>query len=63
MNIDKHWLLLFAIATSAVATAVIASRSDRRQRRAAHHREHKTALRSWENEGGNLAPPPAPALP
>lgn len=59
MNIDKNWFLLLAVAASAVAGAA-AWTSRRRHHRNAHHREHKSALTSWENEGGNVAPIPAP---
>jgi len=31
----------------------------RRQRRTAHPPQHAHELKSWENEGGNLAPSPA----
>jgi hypothetical protein len=61
MNINKRWILL-ALAVSAAAGAVVASQSRRRDFRTAHDREHKTALKSWENEGGNLAPIPVPPV-
>lgn len=67
MNIDKRWFFLLAVAASAAAVAAVAavaSTSRRRQGRTAHDLDHKTALKSWENEGGNLAPlamaPPSP---
>ncbi len=64
MNIDKRWFFLLAVAASAAAGAAVASTSRRRQRRTAHDLDHKTALKSWENEGGNLAPlAMAPASP
>ena len=53
MNIDKRWYVLLAVAASAAA---VATQSRRRHLRAAHAHDHKTALKSWENEGGNLAP-------
>lgn len=56
MNIDKRWSLLLTVAVSAAIGAVFASRSRRRQHRAGHDLEHKTHLKTWENEGGNLAP-------
>jgi hypothetical protein len=56
MNIDRRWLLLLSVAASAAIGAAIASRSRRRNHRAAHVLQHKTDLRAWENEGGNLAP-------
>ena len=64
MNIDKRWFFLLAVAASAAAGAAVASTSRRRQRRSAHDLDHKTALKPWENEGGNLAPlAMAPASP
>ena len=62
MNIDNRWLLLLAVA-SAAAGAVVASKSRRRQYRTAHDLERTTQLKSWENEGGNLAPIPVAAAP
>jgi len=57
MHIDKHWfLLLLAIAVGAAAGAVVASKSRRGQQRTTPDLEHATELKSWENEGGNLAP-------
>jgi len=61
MNIDKRWILLLAVTASAAAGAAFASRT-RRQVRAAGELQHKTNLKTWENEGGNLAPAPASAL-
>jgi len=67
LNIDKRWFLLLAVvvgAASAAAGAAVASKSRRHHHRMAHDLEHKTQLKSWENEGGNLAPIAAvPALP
>jgi len=59
LNIDKRWFLLFAVAVgaaSAAAGAAVASTSRRRHHRKARDLEHKTQIKSWENEGGNLAP-------
>ena len=63
MNIDKRWILLLAVASGAAALASVAMRSRRRTLRTEHALEHATHLRSWENEGGNLAPAPAAAIP
>jgi hypothetical protein len=64
MNIDKRWFLLLAAAASAAAGAAIAMTTRRGHHRTARHVVHKAAIKSWENEGGNLAPPPMPpALP
>lgn len=62
MSIDKRWLVLIAVAAGAAAGAAVASTSRRRHHRSARTREHATDLKSWENEGGNLAPPPAAAV-
>jgi len=56
MNIDRRWWFLLAVALGATAGAAVVSTSRDRSRRAADRVEHKTDLRSWENEGGNLAP-------
>lgn len=59
MNIDERWFLLVAIAAGAAgaaAGAVVALRSRRRQQRTTLELGHAPELRSWENEGGNLAP-------
>jgi len=59
MKIERNWYLLLAVALSAAVGAVIASKLLRRQRLTAHLPEHAPELKSWENEGGNLAPIPA----
>jgi hypothetical protein len=64
MNIDKRWFVLLAVAVTSAAGAAVASKSRRRHLRTAHDHDHKAAVTSWENEGGNLAPiPVAAALP
>jgi len=62
MNIDKRWMLLLAVTASAAAGAAFASRTLRHHARATGESQHSTNLKTWENEGGNLAPPPASAL-
>ena len=59
MKIEGTWYLLLSVALSAALGAAIASKLLRRQRLAARHPEHAPELKSWENEGGNLAPSPA----
>jgi hypothetical protein len=59
MNISNRWLLLFA---TLAAGAAIASTARYRHHRTAHVREHKSEVKSWENEGGNLAPVPEAAV-
>ena len=53
MNIDNRFLLLLAVAA---VGAVAASKSWLRHRHTTRDQEHKQDLKSWENEGGNLAP-------
>jgi hypothetical protein len=55
MSIDKRWILL-AVAAGTAVGAAFASQSRRLHHRAAHEAQHKTDLKTWENEGGNLAP-------
>lgn len=63
MNIDKRWYLLLAAGASVVAGVAVASQSRRRSALAAHDFEHGMELKSWEDEGGNLAPSTAPPAP
>jgi len=59
MKIEANWYLVLSVALSAALGAAIASKLLRRQRRTAHPPQHAHELKSWENEGGNLAPSPA----
>jgi len=56
MSIDKRFLLLLAVAASAAVGAVAASKARVRHHRAVRDRHDKSEIKSWENEGGNLAP-------
>jgi hypothetical protein len=56
MNIDKRFLLLLAVTASAAVGAVAASKARVRHHRTVRDRNDKTEIKSWENEGGNLAP-------
>jgi hypothetical protein len=56
MNINKRFFLLLAALAGAAVGAVAASRTHVRHHRNARDLEHKEDLKSWENEGGNLAP-------
>lgn len=62
MNIDQRWFLLLAIVAGAAVGAAAAAKSRRRHPRVTHDPEHTTELKSWENEGGNVAPIPAAAV-
>ena len=58
MILEKRWILL-ALFAGATLGAAFASRSRSRHHRAVgDHLRHKENLRTWENEGGNLAPTP-----
>ena len=59
MRIEKNWHLLLAVAVSAAIGAAVASTLRRRQHRDTHHDQHVDDIKSWENEGGNLAGVPA----
>jgi len=63
MKIEKNWYLLLAVAVSAVLGAAVTSALRRRQDRDAHHEQHAEDIKSWENEGGNLAPAHAASTP
>jgi hypothetical protein len=56
MQMNKRFLLLLAMVASAAVGALAASKSRRRHCRTLRDQEHKQDLKSWENEGGNLAP-------
>ena len=62
MKTDKPWFLLLAIAVGAAIGAAVASKSRRRHHRTVRDLEHATDVKSWENEGGNVAPTPAPPV-
>jgi len=59
MNIDGYWFLVLVIAVGAAVCVALAWMSRRRRKRIAHDLERKTEVKSWENEGGQLAAPPA----
>jgi len=59
MKIERNAYLLLSVALSAALGAAIASKLLRRQRPTGHPPEHAPDLKSWENEGGNLAPSPS----
>ena len=63
MYIDKQRYLLLALAAGASIGVVIASQLRRRQHEVAFKRDHAHDLKTWENEGGNVAPDRATAMP
>ena len=62
MNIDRRWIILFAVTISAALGAAFATRTRSQRVLAAGESQRKTDLKSWENEGGNLAPPPISSI-
>jgi hypothetical protein len=58
VKIDRRWIILVAVTISAAVGAALASRSRGQRVQAAGESQRKTDLKAWENEGGNLAPPP-----
>jgi len=64
MNTHKRWAFLLAATAGVVGGAVLAVASRRQHHEVARELEHTSDLKSWENEGGNLAPATtAPAQP
>ena len=61
MKIEKRWLVLAAIAAGTACGAAMARRFRVLRHREAHALDTKSQVKSWENEGGNLAPAPATA--
>ena len=58
MNIDKVWYIVFAVAAGAAAGVALGIGLHRSKQGAVRKRERSQDLKAWENEGGNLAPPP-----
>jgi hypothetical protein len=56
MTIDKRIFLMLLVAASAAVGAAVASKARVRQHRTVRDRHDKKEIKSWENEGGNLAP-------
>ena len=64
MNINKRWALLLAATAGVVGGAALAMASRRQQHQVARELEHTSELKSWEGEGGSVAPAvTAPAQP
>ena len=61
MNIDKSWYVMLAITAGVAAGVALGTGLRRSKQGAARKREHSQDLKAWENEGGNLAPPPRSA--
>lgn len=55
----NSWLPMLGVAAAAAGVVAVAQLSRRRRQRVVAHLEHKEDIKSWENEGGNLAPLPA----
>ncbi len=56
MTVANRWILMLALGAAAAAGAVAASGVSRRRARVARDNERRLELKTWENEGGNLAP-------
>ena len=56
MTVGNRWILMLALGAVAAAGAVAASGVGRRRARVARDDERRLELKTWENEGGNLAP-------
>lgn len=56
MNLNKRWAFLFAATVGVVGGAVLAMASRRQKHRIAGELEHASELKSWEGEGGSVAP-------
>lgn len=64
MTMNKRWAFLLAATAGVVGGAVLAVASRRQHHEVAREMEHTADLKSWENEGGNVAPAAtAPAQP
>jgi len=53
--INRNWTWLLALASGVAIGAVLAQRRHTRHQ-LADRQQHKSDVRDWENEGGNLAP-------
>jgi len=56
MNLNKRWALLIAATAGVVGGAMLAMASRRQQRQVARELERTSELKSWEGEGGSVAP-------
>ena len=56
MENDKMWYFVLAVAAGVVGGTAAGVWSSRGRRDHAARLEHKADVKSWENEGGNLAP-------
>jgi hypothetical protein len=63
MNPFQRANFLVAVTVAAVVGAAFATLTHGRRRRVERDLQHGKHLKAWENEGGNLAPPPATAVP
>ncbi|MEO8484809.1 MAG: hypothetical protein ABI585_00585 [Betaproteobacteria bacterium] len=64
MNFDSIWILALGLAVVSLGGMIAMMEIYRRRHVGKSRLEHKEDLRSWENEGGNVANAPmAPAVP
>lgn len=63
MYMNKREKFVIALALAAAAGAAFATRRHHRQRHIEQQLQHGANIKEWENEGGNLAPPPQVTAP
>ena len=56
MTPGNRWILLVALAAAGAVGAIAVSDVRRRHVRVARDVDNRQQIKSWENEGGNLAP-------
>ena len=56
MPINKRWMLVLPIAACAAAGVAATYAARHRNRQSVARMENKAGIKSWENEGGNVAP-------
>ena len=56
MNMRNRTVFLLAAALAGAAGAVLATGAYRRRGRTVRELQHRSDIKDWENEGGNLAP-------
>lgn len=56
MNPGTRWILVAAAAAAGAVGALAVSDVRRRHARVARDVDNRRQIKSWENEGGNLAP-------
>jgi hypothetical protein len=60
MNMNNRAVFLIVAALAGAAGAALATGSYRRRGRTERELQHRSDVKDWENEGGNLAPATLP---